>query len=98
MQTFETLQYLVQNWAKDKNLNDWSKQSMKVQEELGELMGSILKGKRHEELDSFGDLLVTIIILANQRKVDLVNELEKAYKIIAKRTGKTVNGTFVKSE
>lgn len=97
MKTFEELQQLVQDWAKDKGLNDYAKQSMKVMEELGELNGAILKGNRIEEEDAFGDLLVTIIIMAKQREVDLVKELETAYNIIRDRKGKTINGSFVKS-
>lgn len=97
MKTFEELQSLIKEWAIEKGLNDYAKQSMKVVEELGELNGAILKGKRAEEQDSFGDLLVTIIILANQREVDLVNELNSAYNIIKFRTGKTENGTFIKN-
>ena len=96
MKTFEQLQSLIKEWGIEKGLNDYAKQSMKVVEELGELNGAILKGKRAEEQDSFGDLLVTIIILANQREVDLVNELNSAYNIIKFRTGKTENGTFIK--
>lgn len=46
----------------------------------------------------FGDVLVTLIILAKQLDLNLTQCLEKAYKKIANRKGKTVNGTFVKSE
>ena len=46
----------------------------------------------------FGDVLVTLIILAKQLDLNLTQCLEKAYKKIKYRTGKTINGTFVKSE
>lgn len=48
--------------------------------------------------DEMGDIFVTLIILCKQ--IGLIPEdcLEKAYKKISKRTGKTINGTFVKSE
>lgn len=45
-----------------------------------------------------GDIFVTLIILAEQLNLDPVDCLEKAYKKIANRTGKTINGTFVKEE
>ena len=46
----------------------------------------------------FGDVLVTLIILAKQLDLNLTQCLEKAYKKIQYRKGKTINGTFVKSE
>lgn len=98
---FEQLKENVVQWADDKGLLDYEnapKQMLKVVEELGELCGSIAKGKRNEELDAFGDLLVTIVILAEQRQIDLVSALKEAYGVIKNRTGKTVNGVFVKDE
>ena len=46
----------------------------------------------------FGDVLVTLIILAKQLDLNLTQCLEKAYKKIADRKGRTVNGIFIKSE
>lgn len=46
----------------------------------------------------FGDVLVTLIIVAKQLDLNLTQCLEKAYKKIQNRKGKTINGTFVKSE
>lgn len=100
MKTFEELKELVIDWARDKNLlahDNHSKQLLKVVEELGELASGILKGNRIEEEDAFGDLLVTVIILAEQRDIDLVTELGHAYITIKDRHGKTVNGTFIKN-
>lgn len=45
-----------------------------------------------------GDIFVTLIILCEQLGIDPVVCLEMAYKKISKRKGKTINGTFVKSE
>lgn len=45
-----------------------------------------------------GDIFVTLIILCEQLEIDPVVCLEMAYKKISKRRGKTINGTFVKSE
>jgi NTP pyrophosphatase (non-canonical NTP hydrolase) len=98
--TFEELQEKVLIWAENKGIlfsENHPKQLMKVLEELGELSGAILKRNRIEEEDSFGDLLVTIIILANQRGVDLNTELGNAYNTIKDRVGKTVDGTFIKN-
>lgn len=46
----------------------------------------------------FGDVLVTLIILAKQLDLNLTQCLEKAYKKIQYRKGKTKNGIFIKSE
>lgn len=45
-----------------------------------------------------GDIFVTLIILCEDLEIDPVICLEMAYKKISKRKGKTINGTFVKSE
>lgn len=45
-----------------------------------------------------GDIFVTLIILCEQIGIDPVYCLSKAYEKISKRTGKTINGTFVKEE
>lgn len=51
----------------------------------------------HNELvDGLGDTLVTLIILAAQYGLELEDCLEYAYNEIKDRTGKTVNGTFIK--
>jgi NTP pyrophosphatase (non-canonical NTP hydrolase) len=50
----------------------------------------------NELKDAFGDTIVTLIILAGQNGLKLEDCLEYAYNEIKDRTGKTVNGTFVK--
>lgn len=46
----------------------------------------------------FGDVLVTLCILAKQLEIDPNECLSLAYDKISKRKGKTINGTFVKEE
>jgi NTP pyrophosphatase (non-canonical NTP hydrolase) len=97
---FEQLQEKVLLWAENRGIlfeENYPKQLMKVFEELGELSGAILKRNKIEEEDAFGDLLVTVIILANQRGIDLQLELKNAYVTIKDREGKTVDGTFIKN-
>lgn len=45
-----------------------------------------------------GDIFVTLIILCEDLEIDPVVCLEMAYKKISKRHGRTINGTFIKSE
>jgi len=49
-----------------------------------------------EAKDGIGDMLVTIILLAKMVNMDSVDCLEAAYNVIKKRTGKMVDGQFVK--
>lgn len=52
-----------------------------------------------ENMDlEMGDILVTLIILCKQLDIDPMYCLEEAYKKISKRTGKTINGQFIKNE
>jgi hypothetical protein len=46
--------------------------------------------------DDIGDTLVTLIIQAEMQGVCILDALEEAYSIIAKRKGKMINGQFVK--
>lgn len=96
----EDLITLVQLWARDRGLiekENASRQMLKVVEELGELAGCLAKGKKREETtDAFGDVMVTLIILAAQTGYDLETCLQHAYDEIKLRTGKTEDGVFIK--
>jgi NTP pyrophosphatase (non-canonical NTP hydrolase) len=48
--------------------------------------------------DALGDILVTIIIQAEMQGLKLVDCLESAYNIISQRTGKMVDGQFLKDK
>lgn len=101
METAIHKQDLIIQWAKDRNFSNpenYASQAMKVIEEAGELFGAILKKKRKIEKDSFGDLIITIVILAEQRGIDLKECIDIAYNEIKDRKGKVVNGSFIKEE
>ena len=51
-----------------------------------------------EVKDGIGDMLVTIILLAKMVDMDTVDSLNAAYDVIKSRTGKMVNGQFVKDK
>ena len=139
----------VEAWAEERNLiklENAPKQYLKFLEETGELARALLKNDVPEIIDSFGDVLVTVIILAKQLGkplstnlysssydvegelspyefvnllstyyvseeiidvIDLVAKshgydsvecLEVAYNVISKRTGKVINGSYVKDD
>ena len=99
--TYEQLEQAVIQWANDKGLLDAGNdkaQFLKVSEELGELASAILNQDQDAEIDAFGDVMVTLIILSKQRGLDLTGCLEKAYDVINNRTGKLQVGTFIKDE
>lgn len=99
-ETFESLRhFILEDWARPKGLlkpENHQAQAMKVVEELGETFGAILKGKREEVVDGIGDILVTLIILAEQLDINPVTALAWAKEEIKDRTGKMVDGVFVK--
>lgn len=95
--TFEQLAVDVVFWANKRQIlhpDNAPKQFMKFIEESGELARNILKNQNCT--DDFGDVLVTLIILAEQLNYDLTSCLEYAYNEIKDREGKTVNGVFIK--
>jgi len=91
----------VLEWAEPKGLlksENVSKQLLKLVEETGELSGAYLKNKPEEIKDAIGDIQVVLIILSAQLGLNYEECLESAYNVIKNRTGKTINGTFIKNE
>ena len=89
----------ILEWAEPKGLLNSElapQQFMKLSEEVGELANAILKGNKIEQIDALGDIKVVITILAEQLGFDIDECEEIAYQEIKNRTGKTVNGTFIK--
>lgn len=99
--TFEELHEAIIQWAEDRNMIKPDRltglaQLAKVTEELGELSAGINKNDEDKTKDSLGDILVTLIILAQDLNLDLLDCLNSAYRVIQNRKGKTINGVFVK--
>jgi len=92
---------LILKWADERGLlvqGNERNQLIKLMEEVGELSSAILKDKPSEVKDALGDIQVVLIILSNQLGYDLDECLQDAYNVIKNRTGKKVNGIFVKDE
>jgi NTP pyrophosphatase (non-canonical NTP hydrolase) len=99
--TFDELSENVLVWAAEKGIlvkDNAPKQMLKVLEEVGETAGALLKDKQDEIKDGIGDSLVTLIILSKQLGLTPTECLEAAWNEIKDRTGKTVDGVFVKNE
>ena len=99
MMDYNQLEALVIEWADNKGIlknGTPSAQANKTMEECQELVDAIQDDNRDEIADALGDILVTIIIQAKMQNMSLVECLEGAYNVITKRTGKMVDGQFVK--
>jgi len=98
--SFSDLQMDVIRWAEARRIIPNSTpqtQLLKTVEELGELVGAVMRGRKPAIEDGFGDVLVTLIIAADLCEVDLLTALEKAYDEIKNRKGTLMpNGVFVK--
>ena len=95
------LEACVQKWAEERGIFEKAtplKQALKTQEELTELINAIVDDNKLEIEDAIGDIMVTLIILAEMQGVTLEECLNGAYDIISQRTGKMVNGQFVKDK
>lgn len=98
---YRELEKNVLNWANDKNLlkpENAKTQSMKIIEEIGETYRAYLKNDFYGLQDGIGDVVVTLIIFAAQNKMTLEGCLLMAWNEIKDRTGKTIDGTFIKDK
>jgi NTP pyrophosphatase (non-canonical NTP hydrolase) len=91
----------IRKWAKEKGIlekGDPKTQCIKLFEEAGELSKAILKNDEPEFIDAIGDCVVVLTNLAKLKGYNIEDCINSAYAVIAKRTGKMKNGTFVKQE
>ena len=92
---------LIRDWAGERGLytkGDTKTQFCKLMEEAGELGRAVLKNDQEEFVDAIGDMVVVLTNLAHLGGTTIEECIDSAYKVISKRTGKMVNGTFVKNE
>ena len=92
---------LIRDWAGERGLytkGDKKTQFCKLMEEAGELGRAVLKEDQEEFVDAIGDMVVVLTNMAHLGGTTIEECIDAAYKVISKRTGKMVNGTFVKDE
>ena len=90
----------IRDWARIRGIyrdGDTHTQLAKLMEEVGELAQGVLKKDKPEIIDAIGDIVVVLTNLAKLEKLDIEDCIEHAYHVISKRSGKMVNGTFVKN-
>ena len=91
----------IRAWANERGLydkGDPKTQYIKLMEETGEIGRAILKEDTEEIIDGIGDAVVVLTNLAELVGVPIEECIQSAYNVISKRTGKMVNGTFVKDQ
>lgn len=74
-------------------------QAMKLAEEVGELLGELLKGRMDKAEEEFGDVLIVLTILGIcHYNIDPVKAAIKKIAKVRARKGRVVNGIFRKEE
>jgi len=89
----------IRDWARERGIfkkGDVKTQYLKLIEEAGELGRAILKSDEPEIVDAIGDMVVVLTNLSHLAGYRIEDCMQAAYDTIAARTGKMVNGTFVK--
>ena len=100
---------LIRQWANERGIyenGDVKTQFVKLQEETGELARSIIKKDYDEFVDAIGDCVVVLTNLTelgnkyfeDYGDITIEKCIRSAYDVIAYRTGKMENGTFVKDK
>lgn len=96
---FETQYHRVVGWGLRTGIlqaADLKTQTLKFASEAGELCDAVAKMDDDAIIDAIGDVLVTMIMVCEIGKYDMVGCLLTAAGVIEKRKGKMVNGTFIK--
>ena len=90
----------IREWATEKGIipkGDINSQFLKLVEEVGELSNGIQKRNNDEIKDAIGDCVVVLTNLAAVHGGFTIEEcVNSAYAVIKNRTGKMVDGVFVK--
>ena len=71
-------------------------QFKKTQEEVTELHDGIKKEDLDEIKDAIGDIFVTLVMQTKAWNLTMAECIESAYDVIKMRTGKMVDGQFIK--
>ena len=96
---YDTAFNRIRQWANERGLyekGDAKTQYLKLMEEAGELGRALLKDNVEEQIDAIGDMVVVLTNLSELIDVPIEECIESAYEVISQRTGKMINGTFVK--
>jgi len=91
----------IRDWAGTRGIYEKGNahtQYVKLQEEAGELAKALLQNDQPEVIDAIGDIVVVLTNLAHLKGLRIEDCINSAYGVISKRTGKMIDGTFVKDK
>ncbi len=91
----------ILQWAEEKGIFNSpcvKSQALKMAYEAGELCDAVAKQDKPAVIDGIGDAMVTLILLAEMHKLNLLDCLQAAYDEIKDRKGQMVDGVFVKDQ
>lgn len=89
----------ILQWARSRGILDKGNifvQTLKLQEEVGELAKAVLYKKPEEISDAIGDIVIVLTSLSYFNGSDISEDVRKALEIVQQRTGKMRDGNFVK--
>jgi len=95
----DTTRFLVLDWARKKGIAELPnihKQTLKLSAEVGEFSEEILQGEKEKAKMELGDIMVVLTILADMLETNTDDCMLLAYDKIQGRTGRTVDGVFIK--
>ncbi len=91
----------IREWATNKGIyakGDPKTQTLKLVEEAGELAKAVLNNEIDEVEDAIGDCVVVLTSIAKMYGLTIEQCINSAYQVIAKRSGRMENGTFIKDK
>jgi NTP pyrophosphatase (non-canonical NTP hydrolase) len=89
----------ILEWARSKGILDKGNilvQTLKLQEEVGELSKAVLFKSREEIDDAIGDIIIVLVSLSYFNGSDIEENVAKAFKVVSARKGNMIDGNFVK--
>ena len=89
----------IRDWANERNIiekGDAKTQLIKLYEETGELSEALLKDNKEDIIDAIGDCVIVLTNLAEMAGTSIEDCILSAYNEVSTRTGRMINGTFVK--
>lgn len=95
----EDAEVAIVSWHYERNLIKGSTdkdQMLKLVQEVGELSDDVCKGK--DVLNEAGDCIVVLLNILERNDYTLADAMEAAFEKIKNRTGKMIDGVFVKEE
>jgi len=90
---------LIRSWADERGIydkGDPKTQLIKLYEETGELAKALLEDDKDGIIDAIGDSVVVLTNLSKLVGYDVESCIQSAYDEISNRTGRMIDGTFVK--